>query len=85
MIEGKSWIDSIYSSSSWKEPLKIGVFLEGIPVHVSVSATKVIVSLITGQLLVIHFWGYRKSLHNSRVVVTVITACSPIDFMHLGQ
>ena len=40
-IKGKSWTESIYNFSSWKEPNKDEYFLQDVPVRVRLRATKV--------------------------------------------
>ena len=40
-IKGKSWTESIYNFSSWREPNKDEYFLQDVPVRVRLRATKV--------------------------------------------
>merc|ERR1719320_267596 len=40
VVEGKPWTDTLYSHHSWKEGQARNVFLQGVPIKVSLSATK---------------------------------------------
>ena len=74
--EGKSWTEGIYSPYSWKEKTKGGVFLEGVPIVVTMTHCKTLdrrshpVSHYVYKVNIIDDWWTTLSLSHSNYFIS---------------